>query len=175
MSRNGFTLLELIVALSLGGLALALTVGVFSATADGVRAVDRSAAEWDRDENARRFLSQVFASAEVGTSTDGGFQGEANETSFGTWLWVADGWTEPDRVTIRMEEDRLSGDTSSGSLTLLDSVAALDIDYLSQLGANSPWLSAWRSATSVPLAVRLRVTRINTAVDTMLFWIGPRG
>jgi prepilin-type N-terminal cleavage/methylation domain-containing protein len=197
--RRGFTLIELMVALVLGGLVVLLAHRTFGVASDlGHRVAERREAH-DRAMNGRRFLAQAFGSLEVGTVRNAGFRGLQDEVAFTTWLVDETGAPVRKQVTVRL--DRSADDTGSvaaseagaarllalvalveggnalprDTLVLAPEVTGLALDYLLDLGADAAWVREWRSPVSAPLAVRLRVTGASGAVDTLLCVIGPRG
>src|SRR5256885_13297352 len=60
--NQGFTLVELIVALSIAGLVLVSAARIFTGVADGARAVATARERLDRTENARRWLNATLLS-----------------------------------------------------------------------------------------------------------------
>jgi prepilin-type N-terminal cleavage/methylation domain-containing protein len=197
--RRGFTLIEVMVALTLGSLVVLLAHRTFGVASDlGGRVAARRQAH-DRAMNARRFLAQAFGSLEVGTARNTGFRGLEDEVAFTTWLVDETGASARKQVTIRL--DRNADETGpmaaseAGTVRLLALVAPVEggnalprdtlmlspevtrlaLDYLLDFGADAAWVREWRSPVSAPLAVRLRVVGASGAVDTLLFVIGPRG
>ncbi len=197
--RRGFTLIELMVALALGGMVVLLAHRTFGVAAElGGRVAGRRQVH-DRAMNARRFLAQAFGSLEVGTVRNTGFRGLEDEVAFTTWLVDEIGASVRKQVTVRL--DPTAGDAAPvessdagavwllalvtpveggnalprDTLVLAPEVAGLALDYLLDFGTDAAWVREWRSPVSAPLAVRLRLTRDGGAVDTLLFVIGPRG
>jgi len=196
--RRGFTLIELMVALVLGGLVVLLAHRTFGvATELGGRVAARRQAH-DRATNARRFLAAAFGSLEVGTVRNTGFRGLEDEVSFATWLVDESGAPVRRQMTVRLDRNaggatpvaaseaetaRLlaivgpveGGNAPRDTLVLAPEVTGLALDYLLDFGADAAWVREWRSPVSAPLAVRLRVGGASGAVDTLLCVIGPRG
>jgi prepilin-type N-terminal cleavage/methylation domain-containing protein len=181
MRRNGFTLIEVLVALTLATVVVLLAHKVFTAVVDGAQRVREARAQLDRAANARRWLVEAFGSLAVDRPQDGGFDGEPQRVAFGTWLPTAAGGFRPARVSIDVQSGWLRASVAGGdSLLLADGVAAIGFDYLLEPGANERWVSQWISPVSAPVAVRMRVTRkeatsASGAVDTLLLLVGPRG
>jgi prepilin-type N-terminal cleavage/methylation domain-containing protein len=197
--KRGFTLIELMVALVLGGLVVLLAHRTFGVAAELGGRVAAGRQAHDRAMNARRFLAAAFGSLEVGTVRNTGFLGLEDEVAFTTWLVDENGASLRKQVTVRLE--RSADDTGpvasseAGTMRLLalvgpvegenalprdtlvlaPEVAGLAFDYLLDFGADAAWVREWRSPVSAPLAVRLRVVGASGDVDTLLCVIGPRG
>lgn len=179
MRYSGFTLLELMLALAIGGL-LILTAGrLFAVAGDSNTALMRARQADDLRANGREWLTTTLGSLEVGAAGAIGFQGNATTMTFSAWVPTAEGWMERRPVTLTVGGGALTG-TADGSVTLADSVRAGAFDYLSEYGEGTTWLSGWQSPVSAPIAVRVRLVRPTAdperlEVDTLVFRIGGRG
>lgn len=176
MTRRGFTLLELLLALSLSGVAVLLGALLWrqSLSAGAALAVHRAAL--DRDQGARRWLQSALGSLEIGAPGDAKFMGEPGQVSFTAWLATPGGWAERREVTLALDHHHLSASTQDAPpLSLFDSLSAVGFDYLLEPGLTSRWATAWESPISAPLAVRIRLTRLDGRADTLLVLVGPRG
>src|SRR5690348_2187624 len=176
---TGFTLIEVLVALTLAAVVLLLAHAVFSGVVDGSRRLVVAQENLDRETNARRWLAAAFLSLEVGQDSAGPFDGESSQLSFSTWLETEHGWLERRRVVLRARTGRLTATLTPGDpIVLADSVTDLGLDYLLEPGAETRWVREWISPVSAPLAVRLRIARGGpppTAVDTILLLVKARG
>jgi len=168
---RGLTLVEVVVALALGGLVVLLAHRLCTGVLEGVRRVDQARTALDRAMNARRYLSEAFGSLAIGQTGDGPFTGHPAAVAFDTWQWTPQGFHTRHHVDLHVDEGRLVAE----GVKLGDSVAALGCDYLLEPGEEAKWVREWISPLSAPLAVRLRVIRESGVIDTMLFLIGPRG
>jgi len=179
----GFTLIEVLVALTIGAVVVLLAHELFGAVAERGRTLTVARAALDRVTNARRWLDAAFLSLDVGTEGASGFEGRPDHATFTAWLLTPDGWFERRQITLGAERGRLlAGVTPGTSLDLVDSVNDVQFDYLLEPGADSRWVREWVSPVSAPVAVRLRVTKAGNRkrdtgnmVDTMLFLIKERG
>ncbi|MGH7533425.1 MAG: PulJ/GspJ family protein [Gemmatimonadales bacterium] len=177
--RSGFTLLELMLALAIGGL-LVLTAGrLFAVAGDSNTALMRARRADDLRANGREWLTTTLGSLEVGAAGTIGFQGNGTTMTFTAWVPTAQGWMERRPVTLTLAGGALIG-TADGSVMLADSVRAGAFDYLSEYGEGTTWLSGWQSPVSAPIAIRIRLTRPTSdpehlQVDTLVFRIGGRG
>jgi prepilin-type N-terminal cleavage/methylation domain-containing protein len=183
--RDGFTLIELMVALAVGAVVVLLAHRLFVGVADGARRMDAARAALDRDMNARRWLAEAFGSLDVGLGS--GFVGRAEHVQFGAWLRTPEGWLIRRQVDLAMRHNRLVARLAADdSIVLADSVRQLQLDYLLEAGEDAgasgampgeraSFVREWISPVSAPLAVRLRLARLAGSVDTLLLIIGPRG
>ena|SRR2546425_3173750 len=171
---EGFTLLEVIVALALGAMVVLLAHRMFAAVMDGSIRLSDTGAALDREANARRLLTQLVGSLDVGQPESGDFNGEPQRAAFSAWYPGPEGWPERRRVTLEADRNALVVSVGGESIVLADDVEALDLDYLLDYGADAPWLRTWQSPVSAPLAIRARITYRRQA-DTLLLIIGPRG
>lgn len=178
MSRRGFTLLELMVALVVAGAVVLVAERIFAGTVDTSRAVAESRRALDHEMNARRLLSSAFGSIEVG-SQGAEFNGQPGSARFVTWLQSSEGWFERQSVTFSLERSRvLLRMPGSPPVTVADDVTSLDLDYLLEPGAESHWVREWVSPVSAPLAVRVRISgaaRPGTRTDTVIYLVKARG
>ena len=181
--RRGFTLIEVVVALTIGALVVLVAHQLFAAVAERGRTLIAARTALDRAVNARRWLGATFLSLDVGTEGAGGFEGRPDHVVFSTWLLTPDGWFERGQVTLSAEQGQLRAAVTPGtSIALVDSVTDLQLDYLLEPGAESRWVHEWASPVSAPVAVRMRITKAGNgkwetanAVDTLLFLIKERG
>jgi len=182
VERKGFTLLELLVALTVSGVVVLVAARIFAAVGDGGTELRTARLTLDRQANARRWLQAAFLSLDVGQdSVAGPFEGRADRVRFGAWLETANGWFIERRLNLRLQDGAFVGTAGSDALVLADSVTDVAFDYLLEPGENTRWVREWISPVSAPLAVRIRVTRGSgkgeegRVVDTLLFLIKERG
>jgi prepilin-type N-terminal cleavage/methylation domain-containing protein len=175
----GFTLIELLVALTIAGTAALLAHQIFAAIASGSGQVRSARISLDRSSNVRRFLRSAFLSLEVGNDGAGPFTGRAGEVRFASWLETPEGWFERREVLLAVDQSRLVANVAPGSkLILADSVSSVAFDYLLEPGLDSRWVREWISEVSAPLAVRVRMTRLESAggtTDTTTYLVKARG
>jgi prepilin-type N-terminal cleavage/methylation domain-containing protein len=93
--RSGFTLVEVMVALVVGGMAVAGAGALLGALADRARAIERAAASADGDANAERELRSLLASLDVSADTTvPSFVGDADSATFRAWCETPAGWLD---------------------------------------------------------------------------------
>jgi prepilin-type N-terminal cleavage/methylation domain-containing protein len=180
--RAGFTLIEVTVALLIGGLTILIAHAMFGAVADQGRVLLAAREGLDREANARRWVSAAFLSLETGRESAGRFDGEPGQVEFTSWQRTPDGWFERRRVRLGLSSRRLVATViPSGPIPLTEVIRGVDFDYLLALGAESPWVRQWVSPLTAPVAVRMRLTRVirglgdSLTVDTLLFLVKERG
>lgn len=172
----GFTLLEIMVALTVGAIVVLTAERLFAGAADSGRALERARTALDREGNSRRWLQLTFLSLEIADSGSSGFSGDTDQLRFTAWEPVARGWFEPREVELGVSEGRFEAVASPGEpLILAEGVQTVAIDYLLEPGADSRWVRQWVSPASAPLAVRIRLRRVATGEDTLLLLIKGRG
>lgn len=190
-STNGFTLIEILVALSLGAVVVLLAHRLFTGVADGASRLDETRRALDREANTRRWLAAAFGSVDVGEGS-GGFAGRPSAAEFASWQLVPEGWFVRRRITLARQDSRLVASVApDDSVILADSVADLKLDYLLDVhagggdgtgvpGERATFVREWISPVSAPIMVRMRIAHKGGsgergAVDTLLLIVGPRG
>jgi prepilin-type N-terminal cleavage/methylation domain-containing protein len=172
---RGFTIIEVLVALTLSSFVVVLGHRVFSGIIDGSARVGEVRASLDSEMNARRRLTRLIGSLEVGPTEADAFRGEPTSVSFTAWDRDANGWNIRRRLTLqRVESELIASGLDVSAVSLASDVRAMTVDYLLEPGAEARWVKRWSSAATAPLAMRLRLTRV-TGADTLLLIIGARG
>ncbi len=163
---KGFTLIEVMVALTLGAMVVLAAHQTFGAATDTTARLEAARVAHDTEMRARQWLTVAFASLDVATPGQTGFQGSPERVAFSA--------LPARRVVLEVADGQLVAreDTATNRLLTAERVT---FDYLLHTGADEAWVRAWQSPVSAPLAVRLRLARPDGAVDTLLFAIGPRG
>lgn len=174
MSANrGFTLIEVMIAMTIAAFVVVAAHQVFGGVADGAKAVEFARESLDRDTNGRRWLKAAFLSLETP------FEGRADHASFISWQLTAGGWFEPKQTSLLLSGNRFVVRSGNDTFELRHGVTSVSFDYLLEPGAETKWVSEWVSSVSAPLAVRLRLAGCGrhdvTCADTVLFLIRERG
>jgi prepilin-type N-terminal cleavage/methylation domain-containing protein len=173
---SGFTLLEVLLALALGGLVVLMAHRVFAGVTDGAHHLSQEQEALDRETNARRLLVALVGSLDIGAPQAAGFDGRPDQVTFSTWAVTGHGWSTRQRLTLRLAGRALVAEgLGPDAIVLADSVATLAIDYLLDHGADAVWVRKWQSPVSAPLALRMRIARVKGVVDTLLLVAGSRG
>ena len=164
MTRKGFTLIEVLVAILLAGLTATMAAAIFATTSDMLAGMNERSQRWDREANGWRWLGEALASLEVDAPSGYAFTGTSESMRFRTMLWVSDGWREPTVLTVAFDGSRVTGRASDGTrIIFADSIQRASFDYLADYGASSPWFVRWDSSVSAPIAIRVRAWRIDSA------------
>ena len=174
--KTGFTVVEVVIALTIGGLVVLCAERLFAGVGDGGRALERVRVRLDRDANGRRWLEATLLSLAVGDSTTSAFEGDSNRLRFTAWELTPGGWFEPREIELGASGGQLLASVSPGEpLVLVDDAPEVAFDYLLEPGADARWVRQWVSPVTAPLAVRIRVARASpAAVDTQLLLIKER-
>lgn len=163
--RVGFTLIEVMVALTLGGLLVLSAHRVFAAaelTAGELRL------HTDRHEvvmQAREELRALFGSLDITSPGIIGFRGTSQVAAFTS--------LRGGNVRVLAESGWLLARGIAGDRKLLPA-ERVTFDYLLGIGATQQWVRTWESPASAPTAVRLRLWQPNGAADTILLTVGER-
>jgi prepilin-type N-terminal cleavage/methylation domain-containing protein len=172
MSRDGFTLVEVLVALTLATLGVAIAAGMIASSTDALDVMLAESRRVEAEAEGLLWLGDALLGAAPLTRAGEEFRGTSDNLRFRSTLPVSDGWTEPTSVEVVFERGRLMMRTSSLTLEFADSLRSSAFDYLERVGSTSPWLSRWESATAAPIAVRWRREAAGGTADTTLFFIG---
>jgi len=172
-SRAGFTLIEVMVAVTIAAVVMLAAREIFAGVADTAKAVTTARHELDRRSNARRWLKAAFLSLEPP------FEGRARRVAFSSWQRTSGGWFERQSIELTQDGGRLLATHGTDAIQLADSATAVTFDYLLTPGADTKWVSEWVSPVSAPLAIRMRIARCGdqpvACVDTLLFLVKERG
>jgi prepilin-type N-terminal cleavage/methylation domain-containing protein len=173
LARSGFTLLELVVALTIGGLAVTAGYEVFATLTGQQARIDRSYAELRQVASVRRTIASWLAGAhllfEAGEpqfrGLDGAYQGMPDDEL--TLLTTADTPLGRGETVIRLYVDRDERSPERGlvaafaewhgtrlaRLELAPEVQGFDLEYVSSVLGERPSLPSWISSTVLPAAV----------------------
>jgi prepilin-type N-terminal cleavage/methylation domain-containing protein len=176
MKSRGFTLLEVILAVTLSGVVVLIGALFWRQSLNSGASLANHRLALDRQEGAIRWIQAAIGSIDVGTEGDVPFTGRQDEIHFSTWLPTVNGWPERRAVTLAAEDGALTLVVSPGeSLQLMDSVTVVAFDYLLEPGLNSQWASDWESPASAPVAIRVRIAHGDGRADTLLLLVRSRG
>lgn len=175
--RAGFTLVELMAALMIGGLVLAAASRFLSVLSDGrMRLIESDGRSLTAlDPAAYRWLRRAFESLEAGTEARSGFTGDSTRVEFTARIPDGRGVTRRRRIRLTTEGGSLvhAVDGSPGA-PLATGLLACGFRFV-QGPAFGPRMTGWYSPSTAPVAVELVLIRRTGSLDTLLFTIGGRG
>jgi prepilin-type N-terminal cleavage/methylation domain-containing protein len=158
--RGGFTLLEVILAVSLVGAAILGGVLLLDQLNDGAARIVAEGAATDRASNGDRLLHHLIFEAHASADTNRKFAGDDRSASFRSRCEVPAGWLESCDVTLAVDD---RGDSSAvvadlslgGSLVLRRDAGRWAWRYLDTTPRDTAWATHWASGTTLPAALAL--------------------
>ena len=173
--RRAFTLLEVLVALSIGAMivlgARALTDGLFVEA----QRISTASVQADASANAERYLRRIVGQIQLRKDIGATFRGAEWAAEFTSWCDSPRGSQERCRVSLVVE--RADGapflvmHSSIGErLVLLRATQGIQLRYLADPAAGGSWIQRWGEGLSAPAAIGV----IEDA-DTLIIRIGERG
>ena len=170
--RSGFTLVEVMLALTIGAMVLAVLGELIGSGITAGRSLERNRARLDSAAAGVAWLRMAIRNAEAGQPGDVPFYGQQDRVQYSARMPGPNGWHSTDVVRIGWDDSAVVMQSGQlGTLRLLSGVRALHFDYLERLGTDSPWLPAYQSPASPALAVRMRIEH-SEYTDTLLFRTG---
>jgi prepilin-type N-terminal cleavage/methylation domain-containing protein len=172
----GFTLIEVMVAMVIGGMAVAGAAALLSALGDRAQAIVHAGAQVDADANAELMLRGVVANLDLSRDTTSSFAGDPNNATFRSWCDTPAGWLDHcsvrllfgrqgDAAVLRME---VKGAYSS-TIDLRSGFRRGRLRYLVEVDRRSTWVDTW-SQVGVPTAVAVIID-----ADTLLLPVSSSG
>jgi prepilin-type N-terminal cleavage/methylation domain-containing protein len=174
--RRGFTLIELMVAITLSGIVLLGARGLWESLSGSVDRLRAQATADASDMNGDRLLQSLVGRLEVGTDQSHEFAGDERHTTFTTWCDVPAGWQERCTANLAIEPDsnaalRLVTRLSTGeTITLKRGFETGALRYLNDPVGRGVWFHVWGHGITAPLAIG-----VITDGDTAIVRIGERG
>ena len=157
MNRRGFTLIEVVVALMIGGMALSAAVALLGGLARRVDEVRAAGAAEDRDANGERLLRTLFANLRGPADTLPVLVGDSSRVAFHTWCETGEGWLRPceaelhvaGKDTLQFQLTLAGSDTASMAvLTAPHGGEPAGIRYLLDPAGGGTWLTSWSKRTA---------------------------
>lgn len=156
-TSRGFTLIEVTVALVIGGLAISAAAALLLALDERAGALAAARVRVDRDANAERLLRHLTDNLILQDSAPT-LRGDARHLSFHSWCETPAGWLGRCnvRLTIAPRGDEqtlvLELDGVADQIIKLRTARALVFRYLSDARHRGRWTERW-SATVLPHAI----------------------
>lgn len=172
--HGGFTLLEVIVALSIGTFVIVAARMLLENLGVGTSRIVRSARQIDRDANGERLLRSLVGQIEVGVPEES-FGGDEHSMEFTSWCRVSRGWLERCSVTLSVERS----DSAQFLVALFPDGARvvlrranrrLRLRYLADASEGGTWFVKWGHGPACPRAIGVLADS-----DTVIVRIGERG
>jgi prepilin-type N-terminal cleavage/methylation domain-containing protein len=166
----GFTLVEVMVALVIGGMVISAAAGLLTSLGDRAKAIERAAASADEDANAERQLRTLVANLAPAGDTTHPVIGNGDSVVFRAWCDTAARWL--DHCDVRLFFNRrdsvttLNMELGSGYISALElrrDVRRGRLRYLTEVDHRLQWRDAW-SERYPPTALAVVIES-----DTLLF------
>lgn len=172
VDRHGFTVVELLAALTVSVLIVAGARGLLAALHDSGSRTQRRTSSHDASQAGLLLLRDLFANASAAGDTARVFVGASRAVLFDSWCDSPYGGSERCRVEVAILESPndatvslRSGVESPISVPLASAPVALI--YLERSPSAARWLSEWGRSLHVPAAVGLLLS-----TDTLVFGVG---
>lgn len=171
--RRGFTMIELLVALSIGAVVLSsarvLLDGIGAQAGVTARAMRTSDARANAERTARQVVGNI-ALAPNGRPT---FAGTSDEARFDSWCPSARGGLEPCHVQLAVRHGRgertVALSLSTGQSIVLGRGFPAHLRYLSDASSGGRWDPQWSATQTPPLAIA-----VTTGRDVLFLRVGER-
>lgn len=169
--RRGFTLIELIAAMTITALVIAGAQLLLGALSESAERTSRMASVEDEHASAARWLRDLIANSSASGDTAFVFAGWSREMRFDSWCDSPYGGEERCRATLRIggaeQEGALTIAVGDGQpMRLRTRGRPAGLTYLERTDANEEWRSEWGSSLHAPAAVGIVVDD-----DTLVFGI----
>lgn len=173
--RDGFTLIEILVALMIGGLALVSAHQILTALSASAGVTERDTVAADRRANGEDLLYRLTGMLDVGSAGATPFFGADRVAEFSSWCEDPHGWLET--CTIVLAVDTAGGQPAivarlddSTRVVLLRGFSRGAFRYLESADNSGTWQRLWGRGRGAPLAIGVIMDR-----DTLVVPVGPRG
>lgn len=175
-ARSAFTLVEVVVTIAIGGLAVLVAAASLATASDGVATVTEMVREHDESANGERLLRRLIGQMTWTADSQSALEGGTATIRFASWCEVPSGWQERCHVELRLRppdsaEPGVDVRTSLGeSLLLMRGRDLHGFLYLESPEQGGTWRGHWAGGASLPAAVG-----IVRDADTLLVRTGSRG
>lgn len=174
--RPGFTLVEVMVALAIGGMAVAGTAALLFGLGDRAQAIRRAASRADADANGERLLRALLANLDLTSDTAARLAGDSTSATFPAWCDTPAGWLNHCRVRLffgrRKDATALSVELRGADSSVSDIRRGFQrgrLRYLVEVDHQLRWAETW-SRPFVPTGLAVIVD-----ADTLLLRVWGGG
>lgn len=168
MRRNGFTLIELMLALAIGGMALSAAALLLLGLSDRGRVIDTVVWRMDRDASAERLLRTLVRNLDFSPDTTPSLKGDATSARFRSWCDGNTGWPVRCFVHLSIAETQYgqavtlqlwpsSSEIRQGSISgdptvisLWDRLDSAGLLYLIDASQGGRWTDEWSELVPPP-------------------------
>jgi prepilin-type N-terminal cleavage/methylation domain-containing protein len=170
--RPGVTLLELLIALSISGLAILGGVLLLDQLNDSAARIVAERVADAGAGNGDRLLRRLLADARSSTDSAQRFVGDEHNAAYLTRCDVPSGWSESCRARLMIDSVRDSSvvvaETSNADHFVVRRIAgAATLRYLDLTARDSAWVRRWAASISLPSAIA-----VVAGNDTTVFALG---
>jgi len=177
LRNRGFTLIELVVALTVAALVVGVAHSLIVALGDGAAGLTEAAVNADSESNRERFLKGVVKRLNAG-SLEATFDGTPDRARFKSWCNTPNGWLESCEVELTMAmvrsrsrfEVKVELQGQSQEFLLASDFEAGVLRYLSDARLGGRWMTVWGESVTAPLAIGVVIDG-----DTTVLRVGDRG
>lgn len=170
MSRHGFTLIEVTIALLVGGMALTAAAALLGGLGDRADAIRHAGLSVDRDANAERLLRVMWGNLRFSADSTRTVSGDSTAVNFASWCETVEGWLRPCRTRLSVDrtggggayEFRLALGPASPTVTLWRGAGSASIRYLRDAAHRGEWTTTWSDIVAPPAIAVIR------GVDTLI-------
>jgi prepilin-type N-terminal cleavage/methylation domain-containing protein len=157
--RRGFTLLELIAALSLMGFVMLGGIMLIDQLNDSTARISAEGKRAARDGNGQRLLGRLLLDATSTTDTTKRLRGDSLGLDFWTSCETSGGWMTPCHATLAIDERTdssaiLADLSTGGTFSLRRQLGLAQLRYYDPSApTDTVWLKHWSSNVTLPAAV----------------------
>lgn len=173
-SARGFTLIEMLAAISLFGLVIGGAVALLDQLTDGTTRIGTEGARVAREGNGARLLARLLMDARKSTDSTRRFRGDENGLELWTLCDVPGGWAEDCRATLSIDQRGdssalIAGVPGGAAFSVRRQKGTASLRYYNATAHNDTlWVRQWSSNVLLPVAIGLV-----TGADTIVFPVGP--
>ena len=172
---RGFTLVEVLVALAISGMALLAAVGILTSIEDRSVTLETANETTTRDANAEWLLREIAANVATTGDTTRELTGDSSTVVLATWCRTAQGWLVRCAARVSFVSGtqsvlivRLVG-ADTATMTVREGARVGIIRYLVSASHGGQWADRW-SKLDLPAAIA-----VITGRDTLVLAVGHGG